>query len=185
MAGVGGDSLDGVIALSVALSIYESSILFMAFLMPDSGDVFSEVEAVSEGSVSIRLTRGGIRHGEWADLSMNGVYPIDTFIVFIMSKWTFGNALAHPNWFHSMWNLSAWMTVLLDLSEEPSICGWNAVDILCLIPDNFIKAFQNCETNSLSWSVMSSYGQPFSLNQQSQKMLAKSSAIMFILHGAI
>lgn len=77
------------------------------------------------------------------------------------------------------------MTVLLDLSEDPLVCRWNTVNILCLIPDSFIKALQNWETKSLSWSVMSSSGQPFSQNHRSKKMVAKSSVVMLVLQAAI
>ena len=69
--------------------------------------------------------------------------------------------------------------------RAPSVCGWNTVDILCLMPESFISAFQKWETKSLSWSVMSSQGQLFSQNHLSKKMVANSLVVMLDLHGAI
>lgn len=59
--------------------------------------ISSEVGAMLwNSSGSVRFIRGRMRHSKWVDLSMNGVYPVDAFTVFIMLKQTFGNALAHP-----------------------------------------------------------------------------------------
>ena len=43
-----------------------------------------------------QVIRGGIRQGKCADLSMKGVKPVEAFIVFIISKRTFGNAFTQP-----------------------------------------------------------------------------------------
>ena len=55
-------------------------------------------ESVSDWRVS---TRGGMRHGEWADLREKGENPVEAFTVFIMSNQTFGKAFTQPVWFLS------------------------------------------------------------------------------------
>ena len=55
---------------------------------------------------------------------------------------------------------------------------------MCLIPDSFIKALQKWDTKSLSQSVINLRGQPFSQNHVLIKIVANSSAIMFVLQGA-
>jgi len=45
---------------------------------------------------SLVSMRGGMSCGECADFSMKGVKLVDTLIVFIMSKCTFGRALTQP-----------------------------------------------------------------------------------------
>lgn len=52
------------------------------------------------------------------------------------------------------------------------------------MPVSFINALQKCETKSLSWSVMSLSGNPFSQNHLSKNIVANSSAVMLVLHGA-
>jgi len=74
---------------------------------------------------------------------------------------------------------------LLDCSDAPSVCRWNTVNILCLMPDSFMSTFQKQEMKSLSWSVISSLGQPFSQNHLLKKMVANSSTVMLDLQGAI
>ena len=56
------------------------------------------------------------------------------------------------------------------------------MDILCFILESLIRAFQKCEMNSLSQSVM---GQPFSQNHQLKKMAVSFLAVgMLVLHTA-
>lgn len=119
-----------------------------------------------------------------ADFSMKGVNPVEALSVLMMLKCTLGNAFAQPVWFHLTWNQRACTTVLIECSDDLSVCGWYAVDILCLIPDSFISTFQNFKTNSLSWSVISSRGQPFLQNHLLKKTVANSSVVMLVLQAA-
>ena len=64
------------------------------------------------------------------------------------------------------------MTVLLDLSLDPSVSGWYAVDIFSFIPVNLVSASQNRDTNSLSRSQTMSVGSPFSQYQLSKNTTA-------------
>lgn len=76
------------------------------------------------------------------------------------------------------------MTVLFECSEAPSIWGWYTIDILCLMPESFIRAIQKHEMKILSQLVINSSGHPFSQKHLSKKMVVNSSAVMFVLQGA-
>lgn len=74
---------------------------------------------------------------------------------------------------------------LFVLSDELSVSRWYAVDILCFIPANFIRAFQNFDTKNLSQSLINSNGHPFSQYHLSKNKFMKSSAVMSVLHSMI
>ena len=72
---------------------------------PSDVGVWISVSVVVGGGVMDRFMgcdtslvsmRGGMSCGECADFSMKGVKLVDTLIVFIMSKCTFGRALTQP-----------------------------------------------------------------------------------------
>lgn len=53
---------------------------------------------------------------------------MDLLTVVMIWKRMRGNALIHPFWLRSTWNLTAWITVLLVRSDEPFDIGWKAAD---------------------------------------------------------
>src|SRR6202453_1394172 len=90
-----------------------------------------------------------------------GAKPVDAFTVFMILKCTWGSARHHPFLFRSTWKRSAWIVVVLERSDAPSVSGWYDVNILCFIPESAIRCFQNLLSNSLSRSLTISFGHPF------------------------
>lgn len=77
----------------------------------------------------------------------------------------------------------AWLTVLLDCSEEPSVSGWKEEDIFSCTPVSLCKAFQNFDMKSLSRTETILSGSPFSQYQWSKKREARASAVKSVQVG--
>lgn len=125
---------------------------------------------------------GGSNLGDHPIFNMNGNISVDTFTLFMMSKWTLGSAFAPPFWLCSTWKHKHWMMVLFIHLEHPSVWGWYKVDILCWTPMSFINVCQTFDTKILSWI---STGHPFLQYHLSKKRNAKSSTVMSEVHTEI
>ena len=95
-------------------------------------------------------SKAGGKQGDHPVLSMNDENSVDTLIVFMISKLTFSSAFAYSFWLHLRQYWRHCTTILFICSEVPSVSGWYAVETLCLMPVNFIRAFWNFEIKSLS-----------------------------------
>src|ERR1700735_3708024 len=75
--------------------------------------------------------------------------------------------------------------VLFDLSLEPSVLGWYTVDSFSLMLVSLCNVIQNSDTNNLSWSEISSKGNPFSQYHCLKNKSARSSVVIVVCVGII
>ncbi len=134
---------------------------------------------------SMRLadTKGGRTRGERPSRSWKPEKLVEAVTLFIMLKRIMGITCTHPFWLCSMWYCTAWLTVLLERSEAPSISGWKEEERFKCTPVSLCSACQNLEIKSLSRSDMISAGSLFSQYQFSKKMVANFSAIISVRVG--
>jgi hypothetical protein len=77
------------------------------------------------------------------------------------------------------------MTVLLDRSEDPSVSGWYAVNILNCTSNLLNNSVQNLLTNSLSLSEVIAVGRPNCLYNDRYTRSAISGAVAEAVVGSI
>ncbi len=131
-------------------------------------------------STSCAGTNGGSILGDRPIQSWNPENPVEALTVFMILNLIRGMARTQPFWFLSTWYHTAWFTVLLEHSDEPSVSGWYDKERFRWTPVSLCRAHQNFKMKSLSLSDTMSVGNPFSQYQLLKNIVANFSAVISV-----